>query len=248
MELQRTLYSAKLVEKTLLSARAQTWHLEFECARPFDFLPGQFISVLAERRYPAGHLKAGQTRQDTRAYSLANAPEGKRIELCLNRVSGDDERGFFSNLLCDLQIGESIRFHGPHGDFVLREQNSRVVFGVHDTGIAPVRAMVQAINANGFAADAEFWLVQASANEGDLYYSDFFESVAAAHARFHYLPVIAADDPGARLAEAVLRVASTKNAPQQAYLCGLNEAIAPPRAALKALGWERRQIVYERYD
>ena len=33
-----------------------------------------------------------------------------------------------------------------------------------------------------------------------------------------------------------------------AYICGLNEMVSANRDSLKALGWERRQIIFERYD
>jgi hypothetical protein len=32
-----------------------------------------------------------------------------------------------------------------------------------------------------------------------------------------------------------------------AYICGLNEMVSA-RDCLKALGWERKQIIFERYD
>ena len=33
-----------------------------------------------------------------------------------------------------------------------------------------------------------------------------------------------------------------------AYICGLNEMVAANRDCLKGLGWERKQIIFERYD
>jgi ferredoxin-NADP reductase len=33
-----------------------------------------------------------------------------------------------------------------------------------------------------------------------------------------------------------------------AYVCGLNEMVAANRETLKKLGWQRKQIVFERYD
>lgn len=34
----------------------------------------------------------------------------------------------------------------------------------------------------------------------------------------------------------------------QAYICGLNETVATNRQQLKDLGWDARQIHFERYD
>ena len=33
-----------------------------------------------------------------------------------------------------------------------------------------------------------------------------------------------------------------------AYICGLNDMVSANRERLKGLGWERKQIVFERYD
>jgi ferredoxin-NADP reductase len=33
-----------------------------------------------------------------------------------------------------------------------------------------------------------------------------------------------------------------------AYICGLNEMVAANRDCLKGLGWDRKQIIFERYD
>ena len=33
-----------------------------------------------------------------------------------------------------------------------------------------------------------------------------------------------------------------------AYICGLNEMVAANRERLKSFGWERKQIIFERYD
>ena len=36
--------------------------------------------------------------------------------------------------------------------------------------------------------------------------------------------------------------------PVQAYICGLNEMVTANRAQFKELGWDRKQIIFERYD
>jgi hypothetical protein len=33
-----------------------------------------------------------------------------------------------------------------------------------------------------------------------------------------------------------------------AYICGLNEMVSANRDCLKSLAWERKQIIFERYD
>ena len=303
--MERALHTARLLASRVLSGRSQTFHLEFEVqperealgGERFGFAPGQFISVLAERTRPDGRVKL-----DTRAYSLASAPganratteadlskaasatDKDRFDLCLNRVPRTEAGGgFFSNLLCDLRVGDTIRFHGPHGDFVLREPLTDSILIAQDTGIAPMRAMLMALAAGepqALAAGKQLWLLHGAAAEDDLYYAEFFRSLAERHRNFHYLPVcvsdsspvpVAADAPAvaAYRAQADASKPPTQCAPDgrrkmlaehlesvlqqcpsiaMAYICGLNEMVSPVRGALKSLGWDRKQIVFERYD
>ena len=90
-----------------------------------NFQPGQFVSFLAVD--PLG-------KHQTRAYSIASAPRGNQFDVCVNRVEG----GFFSNLLCDLEVGQGLEFHGPHGLFMLRAPLTDSIFIATGTGIAPV--------------------------------------------------------------------------------------------------------------
>src|SRR6266542_2199879 len=109
MEHEHKLLTARLTRSVLLSEK--TKHLEFvvEELDTFEFEAGQFVSV----REPHG----GKTI--TRAYSVASPPRGDdTFDLCLNRV----DEGFMSNYLCDLMVGESAHFHGPHGLFVIKPE------------------------------------------------------------------------------------------------------------------------------
>jgi hypothetical protein len=109
-KLERPLYTARLEGKYCLSEPAQCFHLGFKVEElpVFDFAPGQFVSMVTADSTGKSH---------TRAYSIASAPRRNEFDLCVNRVEG----GFFSNLLCDLEAGESVKFHGPHGYFLLRQ-------------------------------------------------------------------------------------------------------------------------------
>src|ERR1041385_1844077 len=105
----RPLLHATLRRSIALSS--QTRHLEFEAneIERFEFIPGQFISVVVPNE---------EGKLVTRAYSLASAPRGDRtFDLCLNRV----QDGFMSNHLCAIEPGTAIPWHGPHGLFTMRE-------------------------------------------------------------------------------------------------------------------------------
>lgn len=254
----REIYTARLQQKLLLSAAAQCYHFAFSLdeAAPPALAPGQFLSLLAEDA-------AGKTY--TRAYSIASAPrraEDQGFDLCVNRVEG----GFFSNLLCDMREGEAIRCHGPHGLFTLKEPPAHGLLIAAGTGIAPMRGFAQWLFPEG-AADRsegrEYWLVYEAPQLEELFYNSYFKDLAARHANFHYLPVAGGESDHARMEQEIVRIRGEvapaspgQAAPSQtgpefgayAYVCGLSEMVKAARAQLFALGWQKRQVLFERYD
>ncbi|MGC2400531.1 MAG: FAD-dependent oxidoreductase [Acidobacteriaceae bacterium] len=255
--MDRPHFTARLTRRVLLSEPGACFHLEFtaEELETFDFQPGQFVSFLA--------LDAAGKHQ-TRAYSIASAPRGNQFDVCVNRV----EDGFFSNLLCDLKEGDTLQFHGPHGLFLLRSPLTDSIFIATGTGIAPMRGFVEYLfpeNGEDRSQGRNFWLVYGTRYETELYYQDYFERVAAARPNFVYHRTLSRAQEsweGARgyVQELVEKIA-TEHAGNpdlrpvtgaayniHAYICGLNEMVTANRDSLKSLGWERKQIVFERYD
>lgn len=269
--MERNFLTAHLARKICLSESAQTYHFEFvlEDIPDFAFIPGQFVSAVAEDR---------SGKEQVRAYSLASAPAGNRFDLCLNRVEG----GFFSNRLADLPedvpVGAPVRVFGPNGFFTLREPITDSILIATGTGVAPMRSMLQwlfPVDGPDRSSGRKIWLVYGTRHETELYYRGEFEALAAHHANFHYLPTLSRADgswAGLRgyVQEHVAQIAKNRaerlgqllpappvgpNAPStafqfdiHAYACGLSPMIASVRDTLKPLGWHRKQIVTERYD
>ena len=240
MSPQRPLLTARLVRSVPLSG--DTKHLEFavEEVPRFDFAAGQFVSM----------KEPHDGREITRAYSIASPPRGNNtFDLCLNRVP----EGFFSNFLCDAPEGEKIKFHGPHGYFVLKNPVRDSLFVGTGTGIAPLRGMLQWLFADESRhGGREFWLVFGVRCQADLYYNDEFLQLARKHPNFHYIPTLSRDNPawhGARgyVQEHVRRLAQGRTG-MDAYICGLKDMVLANRDLLKELGWDRKSILYERFD
>lgn len=222
----------------------QTRHLTFEVegVDKFTFVPGQFVSVVEPR--PDG-------KEHTRAYSFASAPrEDATFDLCLNRV----DSGFLSNWLCNLEEGAEIRFHGPHGLFTLREPRTNAVFIATGTGIAPIRGIIEWLFEKPERnAGHEYWLVFGTRYEESLYYRDEFERIARENPNFHYVPTLSRCGdgwPGCRgYVQDHVREIVTGRSDLQAYICGLHLMVDANRKMLKEeFGWDRKQIVFERYD
>lgn len=263
----REFHMARLVRKQCLSSSAQCFHLEFvvEAVENLEFLPGQFVSVVAND--PSG-------KEQTRAYSIASAHIGNRFDLCLNRVQG----GFESNLLSDLAPGETIEIYGPNGFFTLREPVTDSILIATGTGIAPMRGFAQWLfpcDGNDRSAGKQIWLIYGTRHESELYYREEFEALAARYPNFHYLPTLSrahegwrglrgyVQDHAARIIEeraaqiglplSSMMDGASVAAPDlhfkvYAYICGLTKMITSVRERLKGLGLHRKQIIVERYD
>lgn len=201
-----------------------------------DFEPGQFVSLTATI----------EDKPITRAYSIAGSPAPNRFELCLNQVRG----GRLSPHLFGMQPGDSISFKGPLGTFVWRKPVGPSILVATGTGIAPFRSMLQ----EELAGDngAPITLIEGARYEYGLLYREEFEELAARYARFRFWPTVTR--PGDAWSGRTGRVqphlleALGGSTGFHVYACGLKEMVDDVRAILKSLGFERKQIVYEKYD
>jgi ferredoxin-NADP reductase len=234
-------FTARLTRSTSLSEF--TKHLEFEMksVSRFGFVAGQWLSFKTAK--PDGE-------EITRAYSIASPPsEDNRFALCLNRV----QDGFTSNYLCDMKVGDEIACQGPFGDFILRPPMRDTVFIATGTGIAPFRSMLHWLLADESRHQGnQLSLVFGNRTEKDIYYHDEFLRLSAEHANFLYQPTLSRGGPewqGLRgyVQEHVPAITQARS-DMHAYICGLDKMVKANRDLLKSLGWDRKSILYEKYD
>lgn len=239
-------HTAKLTRAIDLSR--QTRHLEFHVngVEQFDFQAGQFISV-KERRTDG--------REQTRAYSIASPPRGdSRFELCLNRVG----EGFMSNFLCDLDEGQEITCHGPHGLFTLHNPVQDSIFICTGTGVAPFRSMLHYLFTDACRNRGhEFWLVFGTRRETDLYYADEFRQLERRYPNFHYIATLSRPSEGWQglrgyVQEHVRALLESRTdrgvTSMHAYICGVHQMVNANRQLLEKFGWDPKNVFYERYD
>jgi ferredoxin-NADP reductase len=222
----------------------RTKHFEFEIGdgQPFDYLPGQFISmdVIVDGR------------EVLRSYSLASSPHhDHRFDLCLNIVPD----GVVSPWLFHLKPGDQIEFTGPWGSFVLREPMDPVsAFIATGTGIAPIRAMLQYAFREGgpAAASREVWLIFGVRSEADILYREEFEQLAREHANFRFVPTLSRPGPGWRGATGYVQQQIVQHLGQKsgfhAYICGLKKMVDDVRRQLEGMGYPASALSYEKYD
>jgi len=234
-------FTARLVRSAALSEL--TKHLEFEMqvVPRFGFVAGQWLSFKT-------NMSDGE--EITRAYSIASPPsDDNRFALCLNRV----QDGFMSNSLCDMKEGDEIGCQGPFGDFILRPPMRDTVFIATGTGIAPFRSMLHWLLCDESRHQGKhLWLVFGNRTEKDIYYHDEFFGLAQEHENFHYLPTLSRGGPdwqGLRgyVQEHVPAIVKGRT-DMHTYICGLDKMVKANRELLKTLGWDRKSILFEKYD
>jgi CDP-4-dehydro-6-deoxyglucose reductase len=236
---------ATLIDSREIAPGVRHFVFEARGVERFAFTPGQFVSFSGNIE---GHLI-------TRAYSIASAPCAddaaalNRFELCLNRVEG----GIFSPHLFQLAPGDSVEMAPPLGTFVLREPLRDSLMIATGTGIAPFRSMLPAALRTGGPSITLLFGVR---HESHLLYRIEFEAMAREFPQFRFWPTLTQPESGwsgragrvqAHLIEAI---DSTCNTPSNLdiYLCGLKPMVDDVRRILKDMGFNRKQIRYEKYD
>ncbi len=220
----------------------QVHQLDFEVpgVAEFKFTPGQFISVVEDVN----------GKEKTRAYSIASPRGGNRFALCLNRVPN----GSVSNFLFSLKSGDEVWIHEPLGYFTLRHPGRHVVFVATGTGIAPFRSM---LHDHLPRIHPHINLLFGTRYESGLLYRDEMEQFARDYSSFRYLPTVTRPHEGwqgrSGRVQAHLDEALTLRTPEDivntdVYICGLKEMVDEVRAELKKRGFDRKQLVYEKYD
>jgi CDP-4-dehydro-6-deoxyglucose reductase, E3 len=176
-------------------------------ARTFEFKAGQYINIL---------LDDGQRR----AFSFANAPQhNDHIDLQVRRVPGGR---FTGHVFTQMQVGNTLRFEGPLGDFSLRESEHPILFIAGATGFAPIKSIVEDAFARGLARP--MWLYWGVRERTDLYALELAQAWQHDHANFHFVPVLshAGDDWAGRAG--LVHEAMLKDFPDlqgfEVYVCG----------------------------
>jgi CDP-4-dehydro-6-deoxyglucose reductase, E3 len=220
-----------------------------------DIAPEVRHFVFEVPEVPQLHFKAGQFvslnealagKKITRAYSIASLPEGNRFELCLNLV----HEGAFTPHLFAMKPGDSVEMSAPLGFFVVRNPEKEAVFVATGTGIAPFRAMAPDYLSHPRAK--QLTLIFGVRYENTIYYRDEFEALECKYPNFRFLPTLSRAEPSwtgrTGHVQAHLPDAIGDRRALDVYICGLKAMVDDVRGILKELGFDRKQIVFEKYD
>jgi CDP-4-dehydro-6-deoxyglucose reductase len=197
-------------------------------ASDFQFLPGQYIDVIGD-----GGLR--------RSYSLASAgPAEQGLELHVRAVAGGAMSNYWFN---HAKINDLLRLQGPRGTFSLRDVAGRnLIFLATGTGIAPVKAMLEAlVTLAPSSAPASVTVLWGGRLPCDLYLD-----IGRMPAIHRYTPVLSrADDAweGARgHVQDVLLGEGPDLGNAVVYACGSDAMIHDARPALARAGLPERRF------
>ena len=141
--------------------------------RPIAFRAGQYINIL---------LGEGQRR----AFSFANPPhENVQIELHVRRIAGGR---FTGHVFEGMRPGDTLRFEGPLGSFVLQESTRPILFVAGATGFAPIKSIVE--DAFHRRVQRPMRLYWGGRQRQDLYQLDLVQDWQRQHANFQVVPVL----------------------------------------------------------
>jgi ferredoxin-NADP reductase len=227
---------AKLIESSEIAPEVRHFVFEVPEVDKFTFTPGQFVSM----------NRVINEKKITRAYSIASAPAGSnRFELCLNLV----HEGLLSPRLFEMQPGDTIDIRPPLGMFVLRNPLREAVFIATGTGIAPFRSILKA---HLHETSQPFTLVFGVRHESHLMYRAEFEEMARKHPHFRFLPTLSRPTESwsgrSGHVQAHLQEAIGERRDLDVFLCGLKLMVDDVRNILKEIGFDRKQILFEKYD
>lgn len=88
--------------------------------------------------------------------------------------------------------------------------------------------------------------------EEGIFYRAEFEELAARHPHFRFWPTLSRPDAGwagrSGYVQTHLEEALGDGRDLDVYICGMKVMVDDVRARLKASGFDRKQIIYEKYD
>lgn len=157
------------------SPTVKRFFVEIPEVESFEFNPGQFITI----DLPISEKRLGRWR----SYSIANAPIGNVIELCIVHLEGGAATEYLFN---EIKPGSSLKFKGPDGMFVLpSDLNKEIVFLCTGTGVAPFRSMLKHVYNNNLEHN-KLHLIFGTRHKSGILYEDEFLEMTQKDERFQY--------------------------------------------------------------
>ena len=229
--------TTKLEKIFELTPTVRTFRLRFPDGKWIPFKAGQFCMVQVP--------KAGE-KPLKKAYSVCSSPfEAGYLDLCIKLVEG----GFATNWFWTLKEGDEVTVTIPYGGFILKEPvGEELVFIATGTGLAPLRSMLRVLLRDGF--QKPLTLIFGVRYENEVLYGDELRELAKKHSNFKFIPTISRPKEWkgeVGYVQDKLKKFVTDSAGKQIYVCGLVPMIEAVQKAAEEIGFDKKQVHFEKY-
>ena len=228
-----TFKTAKVISHQILASKFH--HFVFQSAFPLNVKPGQFISV-----------KVGDTRIN--AYSLAALPKDDHFELMVDIGPGGVGSQYFEKL----KEGDQITYLNPAGIFIFHPDDGaeKHFFLGTGSGITPLKTMIEDLLLNQ-KTTKEVTLYFGLRFEEDVFWADYFDSLAKDHPNFHFKLVLSKPSDSytglrGHLTDA-LKNEIIDASSYSVYLCGNHQMIQDATQILLDKGCPQSRIYHEKF-
>jgi ferredoxin-NADP reductase/DMSO/TMAO reductase YedYZ heme-binding membrane subunit len=207
---------------------------------PFEFLPGQFLSLTLE-------IDGQKVR---RSYTIASSPT--RVGYCELTVKRE-ARGLASRHLHDaILAGSSLDVRAPAGRFTFTgDEAPSIVLIAGGVGITPLMSKIRYLTDLSWPGD--IYLVFSVKTEKDIIFRDELDALRRRHANLHVTITLTRDDAAVwsgergRITPALLTRAVPEIATRRVHICGPTEMTEPTRQMLWDLGVPNEAIRVESF-
>ncbi len=220
------------------TSTVRTFRLRLPEGKWIPFKAGQFCMV---------HVpKAGEEKPLKKAYSICSSPfEAGYLDLCIKLVEG----GYATNWFWTLKEGDPVTITIPYGGFVLKEPvENDLVFVATGTGLAPLRSMIRVLLRDGFQKN--ILLIFGVRYENEVLYEKELRDLEKRHPNFKFIPTISRPKQW-KGETGYVQEKLKKYAPdptgKQVYICGLVPMIEAVQKAAEEIGFDKKQIHFEKY-
>ncbi len=165
-------FSPKVTNIEYLTSNVVELSLIAEGSEFLSFVPGQFVQfIISDKVF--------------RSYSIISLPEELPVlKFCIKLEDG----GVGSEYVRLLKVGDSVPMRGPVGKFVIGDVPERLTFVANGVGIAPFYGMVLDLLQKN--SDAQVALVFGVRSEQDIFYNEYFSSLASQHKNFKFVQAL----------------------------------------------------------
>jgi CDP-4-dehydro-6-deoxyglucose reductase len=231
----------RLVHGKALSPSVRGLVFEY-VSRAMDYMPGQAVDIF---------VPTATGLVNKRPYSIASAPGGAgegRFEIAVTRVTD----GATSTALHALADGAELQAEGPRGGFGRRpgDRDARTLFVATGSGLAPLRAMLQAELAR--SVGPQVTLLFGCRTTADVLWADELVRWQVEQPRFSFAVTLSRPDRAwgglAGYVQGHVAAVVAAHMPERVFICGLSPMVDAVTRVLVQAHVAPSVIRSEQYD